>query len=173
VLAIGVVVASLLGLVALMKITIPTTPASRLHSTGLDTEDTDFAATVGWMSITTQLTAIYGALPALERATTVIVSSDYGVTGALQIYGKPGALPDSYSPQLSDWYWLPKRVPATDVLMVGYAPSDVTWMCTAAAIVAHLTVPYHVVNGEQGSPVTLCTLSEPLPAAWGRLKDFS
>jgi hypothetical protein len=173
VLAIGVVVASLLGLVALMKITIPTTPASRLHATGLDTEDTDFAATVGWMSITTQLTAIYGALPASERATTVIVSSDYGVTGALQIYGKPGALPDSYSPQLSDWYWLPKRVPATDVLMVGYAPSDVTWMCTAAAIVAHLTVPYHVVNGEQGSPVTLCTLSEPLPAAWGRLKDFS
>ncbi len=51
-LAIGVVVASLVELVALMKITIPTTPASRLHATGLDTLDTDFAATVGWMSIT-------------------------------------------------------------------------------------------------------------------------
>jgi 4-amino-4-deoxy-L-arabinose transferase-like glycosyltransferase len=172
-LAIGVVVASLVGLVALMKITIPTTPASRLHATGLDTLDTDFAATVGWMSITSQLTALYGALPASARATTIIVSSDYGVTGALQIYGQPGALPDSYSPQLSDWYWLPKHVTATAVLMVGYAPSAIAWMCTSATTIAHLTVPYHVVNGEQGSPVTLCTLSEPLPAAWVRLKDFS
>jgi hypothetical protein len=172
-LAIGVVLASLLSLVALMKITIPTTPASRLHATGLDTEDSDFAATVGWVSITDQLTTLYAALPASDRATTVIVSSDYGVAGALQIYGKTGALPASYSPQLSDWYWLPKRVAATDVLMVGYDPSDVGWMCTSATLVAHLTVPYHVVNGEQGSPVTLCALSEPLPAAWGRLKNLS
>jgi 4-amino-4-deoxy-L-arabinose transferase-like glycosyltransferase len=172
-LAIGVIVASLVGLVALMKITIPTTPASRLHATGLDTEDADFAATVGWMSITNQLTAIYAALPAAERATTVIVSSDYGVSGALQIYGIAGALPDSYSPQLSDWYWLPTHVAARDVLMVGYTPSDIAWMCTSARLVAHLTVPYHVVNGEQGSPVTFCGLSEPLPVAWGRLEDFS
>ena len=172
-LAVGVVLASLLGLVALSKITIPTTPANRLHATGLDTEDSDFAATVGWVSITNQLTSIYGALPASERATTVIVSSDYGVTGALQIYGKSGALPASYSPQLSDWFWLPEHVAATDVLMVGYAPSDIPWMCSSARVIAHLTVPYHVVNGEQGSPVTLCTLSEPLTSAWGRLKDFS
>jgi hypothetical protein len=172
-LAIGVVVASLLSLVTLMKITIPNTPADRLHATGLDTEEPDFAATVGWVSITNQLTALYAALSATQRATTVIVSSDYGVSGALQIYGKPGSLPDSYSPQLSDWYWLPKHVAATEALMVGYDPSDVTWMCTSARIVAHLTVPYHVVNDEQGSPVTLCALSEPLPAAWGRLKNFS
>lgn len=172
-LAVGVVLASLLGLVALSKITIPTTPADRLHATGLDTEDSDFAATVGWVSITNQLTSIYGSLPASERATTVIVSSDYGVTGALQIYGRSGALPASYSPQLSDWFWLPEHVAATDVLMVGYAPSDIPWMCSTAAVIAHLTVPYHVVNGEQGSPVTLCTLSEPLTSAWGRLKDFS
>ena len=141
--------------------------------TGLDTEDSDFAVTVGWVSITNQLTSIYGALPASERATTVIVSSDYGVTGALQIYGLSGALPASYSPQLSDWFWLPEHVAATDVLMVGYAPSDIPWMCSSATVIAHLTVPYHVVNGEQGSPVTLCTLSEPLTSAWGRLKDFS
>jgi hypothetical protein len=172
-LALGVVVASLLGLVSLMKITIPTTPADRLHATGLDTEEPDFAATVGWMSITSQLTATYGALTESEQATTVIVSSDYGVAGALQIYGEPGALPASYSPQLSDWYWLPTHVAATDVLMVGYDPADVSWMCTSARIVAHLTVPYDVVNAEQGAPVTFCTLSAPLPAVWGRLKDFS
>jgi hypothetical protein len=169
----AVVVASLLDLVILAKITIPTTPADRLHATGLDTEDSDFASTVGWVSVTQQMTATYGSLSAAKRATTVIVSSDYGVTGALQIYGDPKLLPESYSPQLSDFYWLPQHLAATDVLMVGYAPSDIAFMCTSATIVAHLTTPYHVVNLETDAPVTFCALNAPLPQVWGRLKEFS
>ncbi len=172
-LAIAIVLASLIDLLALAKITIPSTPPDRLHATGLDTLDTDFASTVGWKEITSQMTAIYQALPPSERASTVIVSSDYGVTGALQIYGNPALLPASFSPQLSDYYWLPKQVPATLVLMVGYQPSDLAWMCSGARVVAHLTVPYQVVNLEQGAPVTLCTLKAPLPEVWGRLRNFS
>jgi Dolichyl-phosphate-mannose-protein mannosyltransferase len=169
----AVVVASLIDFAALAKITIPTTPADRMHATGLDSLDSDYASTVGWVSITQQMTRIYGALTASERATTVIVSSDYGVTGALQIYGDSMVLPDSYSPQLSDYYYLPPHVAATEVLMVGYAPSDVAFMCTSATVVAHLTIPFHVVNLESGSPVTFCTLTAPLPSVWGRLKAFS
>ena len=172
-LAIAVVVASLLGLVSLAKITIPNTPPDRLHATGLDTLDTDFASTVGWREITSQLTAMYQALPASERTTTVIVSSDYGVAGALQIYGNPALLPASFSPQLSDYYWLPKQLAATHALMVGYQPSDVAWMCTSATVVGHLTVPYHVVSLESDAPVTLCTLKAPLPAIWPGLRNFS
>ena len=172
-LAIAIVIAGLLdGLVGL-KAGVPTTPPDRLHATGLDMSNTDFASTVGWVAITQQMTAIYAALSPAERSTTVIVSSDYGVTGALKIYGNPKLLPQSYSPQLSDFYWLPKHVAATDVLMVGYAPSDVAWMCTSTRVVAHLVVPYHVVNYETGDPVTLCSLRAPLPDVWGGLRDFS
>ncbi len=172
-LAIAIVIAGLLdGLVGL-KAGVPTTPPDRLHATGLDVSNTDFASTVGWVAITQQMTAIYAALSPAERSTTVIVSSDYGVTGALKIYGNPKLLPQSYSPQLSDFYWLPKHVAATDVLMVGYAPSDVSWMCTSTLVVAHLVVPYHVVNYETGDPVTLCSLRAPLPDVWGGLRDFS
>jgi hypothetical protein len=74
---------------------------------------------------------------------------------------------------LSDWYWLPSNLAATDVLMVGYEPSNVAWMCTSARVDGHLTVPYQVVNLESGAPVTFCTLKAPLPELWGRLKDFS
>lgn len=172
-LAIAVAVASLLSLVTLAKITLPITPASQLHATGLDTEEPDFASTVGWISITKQMTVIYGALPPSERDTTVIVSSDYGVAGALQIYGNSKLLPESFSPQLSDYFWMPPRLAATDALMVGYDPSQVGWMCTSSKVVAHLTVPYHVVNLEQGAPVTLCNLTAPLPELWGRLRNFS
>ncbi len=169
----AVVVASLIDAVVLAKITIPTTPADRMHATGLDILSTDDASTVGWVSITQQMTSIYDALPVSERNTTVIVSSDYGVTGALQIYGNAKSLPDSYSPQLSDFYWLPAHLDATDVLMVGYTPSDIRFMCTSATILAHLTIPYHVVSYESGAPVTFCTLNAPLPSVWGRLKAFS
>jgi hypothetical protein len=172
-LVVAIIVASALDGVALLKITVPITPADRLHATGLDTQNTDFASTVGWVSITNQMTAVYGALSPSQRAATVIVSSDYGVAGALQIYGNSRLLPASYSPQLSDFYWLPSHLDATDALMVGYSPSDVAFMCTAARIVAHLTVPYQVVNLEQGSPVTFCTLNAPLPSLWGRLRAFS
>jgi hypothetical protein len=172
-LAVAVVVASLLGCVSLLKITVPITPADRLHATGLDTQQTDFASTVGWVAITGQMTAIYQALSPSERATTVIVSSDYGVTGALEIYGNPHLLPDSFSPQLSDFFWLPAHLAATHVLMAGYAPSDVAWMCTSARVVAHLSVPYQVINLEQGSPVTFCSLKAPLPTLWDGLRNFS
>jgi len=172
-LAIAVAVASLLGAVALAKAVLPITPASRLHAAGLDTAEPDLASTVGWISITKQMTSIYGALPPSARDTTVIVSSDYGVAGALQIYGNSKLLPESFSPQLSDYFWMPARLPATDALMVGYDPSQIGWMCTSSKVVAHLTVPYHVVNLEQGAPVTLCNLRAPLPELWGRLRNFS
>ena len=112
-LVVAVVVASVLDGIVLLKITVPITPADRLHATGLDTQNTDFASTVGWVSITGQMTAVYAALSPSERATTVIVSSDYGVVGALQIYGNSKLLPASYSPQLSDYYWLPSHLGAT------------------------------------------------------------
>ncbi len=172
-LSLAVVVASVLGFVSLATIILPITPATRLHATSLDTTNTDLASTVGWVSITQQMTAIYGALPASVRDTTVIVTSDYGVAGALQVFGNPQLLPASYSPQLSDYFWLPAHLSATHALMAGYVPSDVASMCTSARVVAHLTVPYHVVNLEQGSPVTLCNLKAPLPQLWRQLREFS
>jgi Dolichyl-phosphate-mannose-protein mannosyltransferase len=169
----AVVAACVLNVVSLGKIVLPITPADRLHASGLDTQNPDFASTVGWPSIANQVTAIYDDLSASERDTTVIISSDYGVAGALAIYENPSRLPDVLSPQQSDWFWLPQHLAATDALMVGYAPSDVRWMCASAAPVGHLTVPYQVVNLEQGALVTFCHLNAPIPTIWGRLKDFS
>lgn len=77
------------------------------------------------------------------------------------------------SPQLSDWYWLPRNLTATYALMVDYQPSDVTWMCTSPRLKANLTVPFHVKGLEQGAPVTLCQLKAPIPSVWARLRNFS
>jgi 4-amino-4-deoxy-L-arabinose transferase-like glycosyltransferase len=169
-LVIVVALASLLDLVGLSKITLPITSPDHLHASGLDSF---YGDTVGWVPITQQVTTTYGSLPASERSQTVIVSSYYGVTGALDLYGDAMLLPASFSPQLSDYFWLPRNLSATYALMVGYSPSDIEWMCTSPKLVAHLSVPYDVQNLEQGMPVTFCPLKEPLPQEWIGLKNFS
>jgi len=172
-LSIAVVAGSVLGFVALAQLTLPITPASRLHATGLDKSSEVFADSVGWDDIASQVTGIYRNLPPSERTSTVIISAYYGVPGALHIYGDPKILPDVISPQLSDYYWLPPHLTATSALMVDYTPSEVAWMCVSPELIAHLTVPYQVVGLEQGAPVTFCQLKARIATIWGRLRNFS
>jgi hypothetical protein len=170
---IAVAVASVLELVAFAQLTLPITPADRLHAARLDAKNEVFADSVGWDDIAHQVQTIYSDLPRPERSETVVISAYYGVPGALWLYADPSRRPEAMSPQLSDWYWLPKHLTATSALMVDYQPSDVAWMCSSSSIIDHLTVPYEVKGLEQGAPVTLCRLKAPIPALWGRLRDFS
>ena len=172
-LQIAVVVSSVLEFVVFFFLVVPVTPPDRIHAARLDSVNEVFADSVGWSDIANQVTTIYRDLPAAERGNTVIISAYYGVPGALQIYGDPKVLPPVVSPQLSDFYWLPNNLTATDALMVDYQPSDVAWMCTSATLIAHLTVPYNVKGLEQGAPVTFCHLKAPVPKIWGRLRNFS
>jgi len=119
------------------------------------------------------VTNIYDDLPASERRNTVIISAYYGFPGALQIYDNSNELPVAISPQLSDFFWLPDNLTATNALMVDYQPSDVAWMCTSPKVIVHLTVPYEVQGLEQGAPVTFCQLKAPILQIWPRLRNFS
>jgi hypothetical protein len=172
-LEIAAVVASVLGFLTFALLVIPVTPPSRLHATRLDTVNEVFADSVGWDDISDQVTAIYGNLPASEKGNTVIISAYVGVPGATAIYGNPKLLPDVISPHLSDYYWLPNHLTATNALMIDYQPSEVAWMCTSPVVIAHLTVPYQVVGLEQGAPVTFCQLKAPISTVWAKLRNFS
>jgi len=172
-LQIAVVVASVLEFVTFFQLVVPITPPSRLHAAKLDANNEVFADSVGWDDIPNQVTTIYGELPAAERENTVIISAYVGVPGAVQVYGNPNLLPVVISPHLSDFYWLPNDLTATNALMIDYQPSEVQWMCNSPRLIAHLTVPYHVKGLEQGAPVTFCQLKEPIPKIWGRLRNFS
>jgi Dolichyl-phosphate-mannose-protein mannosyltransferase len=172
-LEIAVVVTTVLEFVTFFLLVVPVTPPDRIHSLGLDTINEVFADSVGWDDVANQVTTIYDDLPASERSSTVIISAYYGVPGALDIYDKPSNRPTAMSPQLSDWFWLPNNLTATDALMVDYQPSDVAWMCVSPTLITHLTVPYHVAGLEQGAPVTFCHLKAPIPKIWGQLRNFS
>jgi len=170
---IAVAAACVLQLLTFAQLTLPITPPDRIHSLGLDTKNELFADSVGWEDVSHQVESMYGNHPDSERAGTIIISAFYGVPGALRIYGDKRSLPVVVSPQLSDWYWLPNDLVATNALMVDYEPSDVDWMCSSATLVGHLTVPYGVHGLEQGAPVTFCVLNAPISQGWSRLRMFS
>ena len=172
-LQIAVLVSSVLEFVVFFFLVVPVTPPDRIHTTNLDSINEVFADSVGWDDIARQVTTIYDDLPASERGSTIIISAYYGVPGALQVYDDPKVRPEAISPQLSDWYWLPGNLTATNALMVDYQPSEVAWMCMSPTLIAHLTVPYHVAGLEQGAPVTFCELKFPIPQIWGKLRNFS
>jgi hypothetical protein len=172
-LQIAVVVASVLEFVVFFFLVVPVTPPDRIHATNLDSINEVFADSVGWDDIAKQVTGIYDNLPASERGNTIIISAYYGVPGALQVYDNPSDRPAAISPQLSDWYWLPGNLTATNAVMVDYTPSDVAWMCASPTLIRHLTVPYQVKGLEQGAPVTSCQLKYPISQVWGRLRNFS
>jgi 4-amino-4-deoxy-L-arabinose transferase-like glycosyltransferase len=169
----GAVATAVLEFAAFFFIGVPVIPADQLHAKGLDAINEVFADSVGWRDVALQVQALYVALPDPERESTVIISAYYGVPGALAIYGDPKVLPPVVSPQLSDWYWLPPDLKATDALMIDYVPSEVGWMCSSPQLVAHLVVPYQVAGLEQNAPVTLCRLTGTVASFWPRLKNFS
>jgi hypothetical protein len=170
---IAVVVASVLEFVVFFFLVVPVTPPDRIHAANLDAVNEVFADSVGWDDVAKQVTTIYDDLPSSERRNTVIISAYYGVPGALQVYDNPNDRPVAISPQLSDWYWLPDNLTATNALMVDYQPSEVAWMCDSPKLIANLTVPYQVKGLEQGAPVTFCQLKAPIPTIWDKLRNFS
>jgi len=172
-LEIAVVIASALEFVTFFFLVVPVTPPDRIHATKLDTINEVFADSVGWDDVARQVTTIYDGLPASQRSDTVIISAYYGVPGALYVYDRADVRPVAISPQLSDWYWLPSNLAATNALMVDYQPSEVVWMCNSPTLITHLTVPYQVKGLEQGAPVTFCQLNAPIAEVWPRLRNFS
>ena len=172
-LEIAAIAAAVLDFAVFFFLVVPVTPPDRIHSSGLDKVNEVFADSVGWEAIPGQLTRIYDGLPATDQAGVIIVSAYYGVPGAIDVYGRKGALPTAVSPQLSDYFWLPDNLTASGALMVDYQPSDVAWMCDSPTLVGHLTVPYGVAGLEQGAPVTFCRLKAPISQLWRRLRNFS
>jgi hypothetical protein len=170
----AVVAASLIETALLIRIGVPLVATASLHSAGLDKLRQDFADTVGWPELTSQVDAAFNALPAAQRAATVILAANYGEAGAIDVYGRAGGTVQVLSPQLSFWYWKPAQVTAATVLTVGYAPGDIAFLCGNVAQLGAVVIPYSVTNQEHGTPILLCThLREPLDQAWPALKRFN
>jgi len=170
----SVVAAGALEALVLSPIILPLVPPSAMHRTGIDKLNPDFANTYGWRQMTEQVGAVYDALPSDQRAQATVLTSSDGQAGAIDIYGGSEHLPEAISPHLTFWYWKPAGLDPTTIVSVGYAPSELSFLCGSITEAGSVTIPYSIDNLNQGAPILVCTdLREPLDRAWPTLRNFS
>lgn len=171
----GLVVAGgVIQLAVLLPVILPVVPTSSLHTFGLDKLRQDFADTVGWPDLASQVAAVYNGLPGSQRATSSILASNYGEAGAVDIYGGSEHLPQAISPHLTFWYWKPANLDATTLVTVGFNPSDIAFLCGTVTRAGTVVMPDSVINQEAGTPILICAhLRESINAAWSSLRSFS
>jgi hypothetical protein len=152
----GLGAAYLLYLVLLLPIGVPILPLQTADRLGVIAARSDYQDEVGWPSLAVQAER-------LSKGEDVILASNYGEAGALELFGHN--LPPVASPQVTFRYWRP-RVDGRRALLIGYGRSWATF-CTRYRRVARIAMP--VANEERGAPIARCFLADDLPALWPEL----
>jgi hypothetical protein len=82
----------------------------------------DLRAMFGWRQRVDAVAEVYRSLPPEERKRTIVFASDYGIAGAVDLFGPGLGLPHAYSLDLSCWLWGPPKEPYDTVIGVGFGP---------------------------------------------------
>jgi 4-amino-4-deoxy-L-arabinose transferase-like glycosyltransferase len=155
-----------------LPLALPVLPEAQMARSPLAQARTDFAATIGWHDLVSQVAGVYDGLPPAEQSSAVIIANNYGEAGAINTYGGAAGLPAAYSGELSYYYWKPRSI-AGPVVTIGFDPGFLRTLFGACDQVATISNSYGLHNEEYGLPISVCR--EPkftLDDLWGRLKEF-
>ena len=67
----------------------------------------DYADMIGWESLTNTVVRVWNSLPASDTAQAVLIATNYGRAGALDLLGRPRGLPPVISAAGSYWFFGP------------------------------------------------------------------
>jgi 4-amino-4-deoxy-L-arabinose transferase-like glycosyltransferase len=151
VVVLGVVNAAVAVLVAL-----PLVPVEDLGGTPIAGLNQTVGDTVGWPAYVREVAAAYRGVPAAQRATTVIVASNYGEAGAIDRYGPSLGLPGVYSGQNQLYFQGRPPDSATAAVVVGGQVDDARRLFGSCRPAGHLDNGVDVDNEEQGEPIAVC-----------------
>lgn len=158
--------------VLLLPIALPVLPESTMARSPLPSIRKDFADTVGWHDLVTQVTVVYESLSPRDQATAVIVTNNYGEAGAINSYGGALGLPTAVSGQLSYYYWPPHSLTGP-VIAVGMEASFLDPLFDTCRQVGTISNSYGLRNEEFGRPLMVCRGPKyPLDQLWPRLRTF-
>ncbi len=133
----------------------------------------DAGETVGWPAYVQEIAAVYGSLPAAQRSSTVVLTSNYGEAGAVDHYGRVAGLPSAYSGHNAYWYWGPPPAGAGAAVAVGFDRVTLAGYCGSLRLAMRLNNHLGVADQEQGAPVWVCTqLRTAWTVIWPRLRDL-
>jgi 4-amino-4-deoxy-L-arabinose transferase-like glycosyltransferase len=153
----------------LLPIGLPILPAKVMADSGIWKARKDFADMYGWPDLVDQVTTVYQRLPLSDRASVMILASNYGEAGALDFYGH--GLPPVVSAHLTYYYWAPARMAPSTVIVVGYQRGYLATIFGDIQQAGTITNSYRVRNEEYGKAIWICRSPlVPLDKAWPRLK---
>jgi 3-(3-hydroxy-phenyl)propionate hydroxylase len=166
----NLVAVALLLSVTVLPFALPIVPVTAVHDTPIVKLNYDAGETIGWPAFVQEIAQVYQSLPAAQRATAVVLTSNYGEAGAVDRFGAAYGLPSAYSRQNAFWYWGPPPDTAATVVAVGFGPDELGF-CASRVLGATLDNRVGVANQEQGEPVWICTrLSQRWSAIWPSLR---
>ncbi|MFJ1707451.1 ArnT family glycosyltransferase [Kitasatospora sp. NPDC088346] len=137
--------------------------------------DPDIGEEVGWPELARATATGWAAIPTEQRATTVLLTANYGEAGALAQYGPALGLPSPHSGHMGLYAWGPPPATATGpVLLVHPANStDLEDHFTACRTVARVDNGHGTANMEQHAAIVLCAGPDrPWAVLWPLLRRY-
>ena len=163
------VVLTLVGI----PVTLPVVPVADVHSTPIVALNYDAGETIGWPAYVHEIAAVYDSLPASQRRSSIVLTSNYGEAGAVGHFGPAVGLPAVYSGHNGYWYWGPPPAAATTAVAVGFDRQALSPLCGTLRLAARLNNQVGVHDDEQGAPVWVCSaLRASWAVIWPGLRDF-
>jgi 4-amino-4-deoxy-L-arabinose transferase-like glycosyltransferase len=153
----------------LLPIGLPILPARAMADSGIWKARKDFADMYGWPDLVQQVTTVYQQLPLADRSSVMILASNYGEAGALDLYGR--GLPPVVSAHLTYYYWAPAHMAPSTLIVVGYPRQRLATLFGDIQQAGTITNSYGLRNEEYGKAIWICRSPfVPLDQTWPRLK---
>jgi hypothetical protein len=127
----------------------------------------------GWVEIVDTFDSAWKSLPPDERATAAIFASDYGVAGALDLFGSARGLPKAISGHNNYWLWGPRGATGNVILVHSDDEKRLREIFTSVELYRRIScgrcMPY-----ENGMGVWICRRPRvDLQTLWPKTKNFS
>ena len=135
---------------------LPVLPLQTAYRHGVVSARSDYQSEIGWPQYVRQVERLAGGVD-------VIVASNYGEAGALELFGR--GLPPVASVDVTMRYWRP-AVSGRRALLVGYSRNAADF-CTHFRLIARVSTPHG--SNERGQPMARCTLKGTLAHVWPRI----
>lgn len=130
-----------------------------------------FADMHGWEELVDTVERVTASLPASERENAVVLATNYGEAGAIDVLGATRGLPPVASGHNSYWYWLPERLDGPVITLRRSREELETWfehVERVDTIQCQWCIP-----GQNDSPVHIARgLKRPLEEFWFEIKRF-
>lgn len=115
----------------------------------------DYADMLNWDEQVREIARVFNTLAPAERATAVILASNYGEAGAIDFYGPRYGLPKALAFAGTYWFFGPGQLPGEVIILHGFTPDDFDGYCGSIETAGSVTHPF-AVSEERNLAVYVC-----------------